>query len=166
MFSYLILCSVFQQVSGAKIDTGLVGSGISLKMFKKNFFKKIEKPKMFFQAFMYFVKRSRDRLFRRDIPLSLLISVAVVVFSFVGASGALTLIVPWQNISIETPFPSAYAERDWYWAKYVVSIGALAAMLTCLLSVLYVIPRYLLAMSRDGLLWTFLTKLTSSTQVL
>ena len=104
-------------------------------------------------------------LFCRDIPLSLLIAISSVVVSFVGASGALTLIVSWEEVSVNTPFPSAYATRGWYWAKYVVSIGALAAMVTCLLSVLFVIPRYLLAMARDGLLWHFFTILNPKTQV-
>ncbi|XP_076811139.1 cationic amino acid transporter 4-like isoform X2 [Clavelina lepadiformis] len=101
----------------------------------------------------------------RDIPLALLIAITVVVISFVGASGALTLIVPWYEISPTTPYPSAYEARGWIWAKYVVSIGAMAAMVTCLLSIMFVIPRYLLAMARDGLLWNFFTIIHSKTQV-
>ena len=115
------------------------------------------------RSYEFFYKRLL--LCCRDIPLSLLIAISAVVISFVGASGALTLIVPWDHVSVNTPFPSAYAERGWNWAKYVVSIGALAAMVTCMLSVMFVIPRYLLAMARDGLLWNCFTILNPSTQV-
>ncbi|XP_078494501.1 cationic amino acid transporter 4-like [Ciona intestinalis] len=101
----------------------------------------------------------------RDIPLSLFISVIVVVISYVGGSAALTLMVPWYDVSVTAPFPAAYQNRGWPWAKYIVSIGALAAMLTCLLSIMYVVPRYLLAMSRDGLLFQNLQKISERTKV-
>uniref|UniRef100_F6XYD9 Cationic amino acid transporter C-terminal domain-containing protein n=1 Tax=Ciona intestinalis TaxID=7719 RepID=F6XYD9_CIOIN len=101
----------------------------------------------------------------RDIPLSLLISVIVVVISYVGGSAALTLMVPWYDVSVTAPFPAAYQNRGWAWAQYIVSIGALAAMLTCLLSIMYVVPRYLLAMSRDGLLFQNLQKISERTKV-
>ena len=87
------------------------------------------------------------------------------MFAYVGGSAALTLMVPYTTISVTAPFPTAYADCGLNWAKYIVTIGALAAMLACLLAILFVVPRYLLAMSRDGLLWKFLGKVHPSTQV-
>ncbi|CAK8684396.1 unnamed protein product [Clavelina lepadiformis] len=102
---------------------------------------------------------------KRDVPLSLLISLSVVVVAYVGVSTALTLMVPWDLISVSSPFPNAYHFRGWDWAGYVVSIGALAAMTAAMLSALLVIPRYLYAMARDGLLWRFLDVVNDDTGV-
>ena len=85
--------------------------------------------------------------------------------AYVGGSASLTLMVPWNTISTTAPFPTAYADRGMYWAKYIITVGALAAMLACLLAILFVVPRYLLAMSRDGLLWEFLGRVNPNTQV-
>ena len=80
------------------------------------------------------------------------IALFLVVVAYVGASASLTLMVPWYNISVSSPFPSAYAYRGWHWAQYIVSIGALAAMTATLTATMLVVPRYLYAMARDGLL--------------
>jgi len=84
--------------------------------------------------------------------LSLVISLSIVVIGYVGTSAALTLMVPWNTIEVASPFPSAFNDRGLNWAKYVISIGALAAMTAALLAALLVVPRYLYAMARDGLL--------------
>lgn len=88
----------------------------------------------------------------RDVPLSLFIGIMFVFIAYIGTTSSLTLMVPYQNISVTSPFPSAYIYRGWNWAQYLVSIGALAAMTAALFSALLVVPRYLYAMARDGLL--------------
>nr|XP_039267312.1 cationic amino acid transporter 4-like isoform X2 [Styela clava] len=55
----------------------------------------------------------------RDIPLSLLIAMSTVVLAYVGASSALTLMVPYNLISVLSPFPDAYIEYGWNWARFV-----------------------------------------------
>lgn len=112
-----------------------------------------------------FLPRNSSSSLRRDIPLSLGIAVSIVMLAYVGGAAALTLMVPYHLIDPTAPFPSAYDYCQVYWAKYVISIGALAAMLACLLAILFVVPRYLLAMSRDGLLWDFLGRVHPATQV-
>ncbi|XP_076811393.1 cationic amino acid transporter 4-like [Clavelina lepadiformis] len=102
---------------------------------------------------------------KRDVPLSLLISLSVTVLAYTGASSALTLMVPYDTISVESPFPSAYKARGWGWARYLVSVGALAAMTTALLSAMLVVPRYIYAMARDGLIIKFFTKVNKKTAV-
>ena len=97
--------------------------------------------------------------------MSLGIAVSIVMAAYVGGAASLTLMVPYYDIDPLTPFPSAYEMRGVEWAKYVISVGALAAMLACLLVILFVAPRYLLAMSRDGLLWSFLGRVHPTTQV-
>ncbi|XP_039267311.2 cationic amino acid transporter 4-like [Styela clava] len=101
----------------------------------------------------------------RDIPLSLLIAMSTVVLAYVGASSALTLMVPYNLISVLSPFPDAYIEYGWNWARYIVAVGSIAAMSTAMLSAMYVVPRYFFAMSRDGLLMTIFAKVSGTTQV-
>ena len=97
--------------------------------------------------------------------MSLVISLSVVVFGYVGSSAALTLMVPWDTIQVASPFPSAFNARGLNWAKYVISVGALAAMTAALLSALLVVPRYLYAMARDGLLMSLFENVNQTTKV-
>uniref|UniRef100_H2ZJP4 Cationic amino acid transporter C-terminal domain-containing protein n=1 Tax=Ciona savignyi TaxID=51511 RepID=H2ZJP4_CIOSA len=99
----------------------------------------------------------------RDVPLALLISICVAALAYVGASAALTLMVPWYDIVISAPFPAAYAQRGWNWAKYVVSIGALAAMSTSIVTALVVVPRYVYAMASDGLIMPWFNTVNKTT---
>ena len=82
----------------------------------------------------------------------MLFSLTGVAVAYVSASASLTLMVPWYNISATSAFSTAYEDRGWQWAQYVVSVGALAAMIATLTSMLLLVPRYLYAMARDGLL--------------
>ena len=101
----------------------------------------------------------------RDVPLSLLISLSAVVLGYVAVSSALTLMIPYNQINIASPFSSAFHARGLEWAKYVISVGALAGMTAALLSALLVVPRYLYAMARDGLLMNFFENVNKTTKV-
>nr|CAB3266328.1 cationic amino acid transporter 4-like [Phallusia mammillata] len=102
---------------------------------------------------------------KRDVPLALVISVTMVVIAYVSASASLTLMEPWYNVSAAAPFPSAYISHQWYWAQYVVSIGALAAMTAAMLAAMVVVPRYVYAMARDGLIMEFMAKVNEKNGV-
>uniref|UniRef100_F6YP59 Cationic amino acid transporter C-terminal domain-containing protein n=1 Tax=Ciona intestinalis TaxID=7719 RepID=F6YP59_CIOIN len=99
----------------------------------------------------------------RDVPLALLISISVAAVAYISASASLTLMVPWYDISITAPFPTAYAQRGWVWAKYVVSLGALAAMSTTVIAAMIVVPRYFYAMSNDGLIMPWFKRVNEKT---
>ncbi|XP_077971119.1 cationic amino acid transporter 4-like isoform X1 [Styela clava] len=101
----------------------------------------------------------------RDIPLSLLIGLSVVATAYVGASASLTYMIPYNMIYDLAPFPNAYIQYGWNWARYIVSIGALAAMTTAMLTSLFTVPRYFLAMSRDGLLMEIFARVNEKTKV-
>lgn len=92
-------------------------------------------------------------------------SVSTVVVAYVGASSSLTLMEPWYNVSVAAPFPTAYTSHQWYWAQYIVSIGAIAAMSAAMLSAMVVVPRYLYAMARDGLIMAPLGKINEKNGV-
>lgn len=69
---------------------------------------------------------------KRNIPLSILITLAVTSVLYCGLSGVLTLMMPYYLIKPDTPLPSAFQYVKYDWATYVVSAGAIASLSTCL----------------------------------
>ncbi|XP_070560916.1 cationic amino acid transporter 4-like [Ptychodera flava] len=101
----------------------------------------------------------------RSIPIALIVSMTVVSLSYIGVSMTLTLMVPYYAIKPESAFPDAFLKHHIPWAQYIVGVGALLAMTAALLSHLFAIPRSIYAMANDGLLFSFLAKVNSITQV-
>lgn len=88
------------------------------------------------------------------------------VTGYMLVSGALTLMVPYWEISPTAALPEAFSTVGLSWAKYVVSIGALCGMTTTLLGSLFSLPRCMYAMAADGLIFSFLGRVNKTTQVL
>ena len=63
-----------------------------------------------------------------------------------------TGMTPSRDIDVEAPFAVAFKARGMGWAESVISLGALAAITTALLSSLMGQPRVYMVMARDGLL--------------
>jgi len=103
---------------------------------------------------------------RRDVPIALGISLITVTLSYVGVSAVLTLMVPWNEIVPESAFSQAYARNNWRWAEIFITCGALCTMTTSMFSGLYVLPRILYAIAKDGLLCPALAKINNKTQVI
>ena len=79
-------------------------------------------------------------------------------------SGVVTLMVPYHRLSVETAVSDAFSKVNIKWATYCVSVGAGVSMLGCTLVSLFPLPRLLLAMSEDGLIPLFFSKVSSKTQ--
>uniref|UniRef100_T1IVD2 Cationic amino acid transporter C-terminal domain-containing protein n=1 Tax=Strigamia maritima TaxID=126957 RepID=T1IVD2_STRMM len=97
----------------------------------------------------------------KSIPLATMIAMSVVTLSYVLVSSALTLMVPYTHINPSAALPDAFSENGASWAKFVVTIGALAGMTTSLFGGLFALPRCVYAMATDGLLF----KIHPKTQV-
>lgn len=78
-------------------------------------------------------------------------------------STVITLMVPYQNLHVETAVSNAFSQVNAKWAGYVVSVGAGVSMLGCTLVSLFPLPRLLLAMSDDGLIPKFFSKIATRT---
>lgn len=78
---------------------------------------------------------------------------------------SLTLMVPYKDISTTSSFADAFDQRGVPWAKYIVAVGALSALTTALFGTMFYIPRYVYAVSSDGLIFQWLGKVNRWTGV-
>ncbi|XP_020299490.1 cationic amino acid transporter 4 isoform X2 [Pseudomyrmex gracilis] len=101
----------------------------------------------------------------RSIPKATILSMAIVIIGYMLVSGALTLVVPYWEIHPTAALPEAFSFRGIPWAKYVISVGALCGMTTTLFGSLFSLPRTMYAMANDGLLFSFLGRISERTQV-
>lgn len=107
------------------------------------------------------------KLPHRSLPLGTMISLGIVTVAYVTMSATLTLLVPYCNISVHAPFPTAFltSSDNSKYIYYFISIGSLSAMTTVLFGNLFVIPRTVYSMASDGVLFKIFKKIYSKTQV-
>ena len=61
----------------------------------------------------------------KSLPPATYITLFSVSSLYVVCSATLTLMIPYDDVDTEAPFPSAFGDRDIRWAKLVVGIGKL-----------------------------------------
>ena len=89
----------------------------------------------------------------RTIPLSIIISLTIVFFAYLGVSGIVTLLWPYYDLKNDAPLPYVFGKVGWPLAKWIVTIGGLAGLSTSLLGGIFPLPRVFFAMARDGLIF-------------
>ena len=89
----------------------------------------------------------------RQIPMAILAALAFTAVTYVGASAALTLMIPYNLIDLGSPVPSALRTLGFQWAVYVVSIGAVVGISTSIVLDQYGLARIVYAMASDGILF-------------
>jgi APA family basic amino acid/polyamine antiporter len=91
----------------------------------------------------------------RDLPVGILLSLAIATALYIGVSLVITGMVPYQEINIRAPLSSAFGQRGFHWAQYLIATGAVVGILSVLLVTMLSQPRIFMAMARDGLLPPF-----------
>lgn len=109
-----------------------------------------------FYAFMGFEALSayteECRRPKRDVPISILVSVLLATMVYIAVAVVLTGMVRYDHISARAPISDAFRQAGLPWAEFLVSLGALTGITSVLFIILMTLPRVLMAMGRDGLL--------------
>jgi APA family basic amino acid/polyamine antiporter len=86
----------------------------------------------------------------RDVPIGIIASLLISTVLYIAVSAILTGMVPYNEISIDAPISDAFGKVGITWARFVISLGAIAGITSVLLVLMLSQPRVFLAMARDG----------------
>lgn len=89
---------------------------------------------------------------QRDLPIGIIVSLAICTLLYVGVAAVLTGMVPWQLVNIGAPLTHAFLDHNIGWASNIITCGALAGLTSVMLVMLIGQTRVLYAMAADGLL--------------
>ncbi|GAB3664806.1 amino acid permease [Actinocorallia lasiicapitis] len=92
---------------------------------------------------------------KRDLPLAIILSLVIVTIVYVAVALASVGAMPWQDLKDDTEASLSAILEDVTgvaWPSMILSLGAVIAITSVVLTVLYGQTRILFAMSRDGLI--------------
>ncbi|RWS16474.1 high affinity cationic amino acid transporter 1-like isoform X5 [Dinothrombium tinctorium] len=93
---------------------------------------------------------------QRSMPLSISLSLFLILLSYFGVAAASTLMWPYYYQTGDAPLADVFVQVGWPIGRYIIAVGAITSLTTALLGSLFPLPRVLFAMSTDGLLPGFL----------
>lgn len=101
---------------------------------------------------------------QRDVPIGTLASLVFCTVIYIVVSGLLTGILPYPELNVSSPVAHALQQIGVNWASALVATGVIAGLTTVMLVLYYALTRVILAISRDGLLPGFFSKVSDKTQ--
>jgi len=102
---------------------------------------------------------------KKNVPRSIVTSLTIVTFLYLSVAVSFTLMVPYEFIDTTAPFPSAFKYNNVAWAKYIVEIGPILALTNLCILEMYTIQRLTYSVATDGLLFSFLARVSGSSRV-
>ncbi|ESS71729.1 amino acid transporter [Methyloglobulus morosus KoM1] len=101
---------------------------------------------------------------QRDLPIGIITSLAFCTLVYILVAGLLTGVVPYTDLNVSSPVAHALSLLGFTWASALISTGVIAGLTTVMLVLYYGLTRIIFAMSRDGLLSAFFSKINPNTQ--
>ncbi|MGH7236242.1 MAG: amino acid permease [Nitrospiraceae bacterium] len=95
---------------------------------------------------------------QRDVPIGILASLGLCTVLYVLVSAVLTGMVPYTKVDVHAPVAEALRSVGFRWGAAIVATGALAGITSVLFVMMLGQIRVFFAMSRDGLLGPWLSK--------
>ncbi|XP_051191437.1 cationic amino acid transporter 2, vacuolar isoform X1 [Lolium perenne] len=102
---------------------------------------------------------------QRDLPLGMGLTLSLCCFLYMMVSVVIVGLVPYYAMDPDTPISSAFAQHGMQWAVYIISSGAVLALIASLIGAILPQPRIVMAMARDGLLPPIFSAVDHRTQV-
>ncbi|KAK4431980.1 Cationic amino acid transporter 2, vacuolar [Sesamum alatum] len=102
---------------------------------------------------------------QRDLPIGIGFALSICCTLYMLVSMVVVGLVPYYTMDPDTPISSAFASCGIEWAAYIVTIGSCAALCSSFMGSILPQSRILMAMARDGLLPSFFSDVSKSTQV-
>ncbi|XP_049872954.1 cationic amino acid transporter 2-like [Pectinophora gossypiella] len=99
---------------------------------------------------------------RQAIPQSILLTLGVALVLYMIVGTIVTMMVPYYLLDQVAAVATVFAQVDWNWAKWIVSIGAVFGILASLFGSLFPLPRLLYSMASDGLFHHWFAQINSS----
>ncbi|MHC5269608.1 amino acid permease [Enterococcus sp. LJL98] len=96
---------------------------------------------------------------QRDVPRGIIGSIAIATVLYVIVTLILTGMVPYTELGVGDPVAFALRYVNFGIVGSILSVGAILTLLTVTISMLYSLVRLIYAISRDGLLPAFLSKI-------
>lgn len=100
---------------------------------------------------------------QRNLPIGILVSLAICTGIYVLVAGLLTLIVPYQTLNVSSPVAAALLNLGYKFGAALIAAGAIAGLTSVILVMYYGLTRVFLAMARDGLLPGFFAQVNPRT---
>ncbi len=88
---------------------------------------------------------------QRDLPIGILVSLAICTVLYIAVSLILTGVVPYQKLNVPHPIAVGVEATGQLWLATAVEIGAIAGLSSVMLVMLLGQPRIFFAMANDGL---------------
>ncbi|XP_071490832.1 high affinity cationic amino acid transporter 1-like [Diadema antillarum] len=101
----------------------------------------------------------------KAIPLSIILTLVICLVAYVSVSAVMTLMVRYDELAEFAPLAMVFAQRGLPFAKYVVAVGSMVSLSSSMMGSIFPLPRIIYAMAKDGILFQFLGKINTRTNV-
>lgn len=96
---------------------------------------------------------------QRDLPIGIISSVIICTLIYIIVAALLTGIVPYNTLNVSSPVASSLLQIGHPIAAGIIAVGAIAGLTTVMLVMYYGLTRVCFAISRDGLLPPFFSRI-------